>query len=90
MKITIQEDFDSEEFVLYATSHSRTSIAGESVFRGYSRPDIKFRHATRAEAETDAEKLQQYLDNPPKKSRTVKRKVGAFGEMDDPVWASTL
>lgn len=90
MKITIQESFDTGEFHLYATSHSRTSIAGERLFRGYPRPDIKFRHATREAAEIDAATLQTYLDNPPKKSRTVKRKVGAFGEMDDPVWASAL
>ena len=87
MKITVQHDFDTEEYVLYATSYSRTAICGERLFRGYPRPDIKFRHATREQAEADAATLQTYLDNPPKKSRVVKRKVGAFGEMDDPVWA---
>jgi hypothetical protein len=90
MKITVHEDFDTGDFCLYATNHARTAICGERIFRGYPRPDVKFRHATREAAEADAATLQNYLDNPPKKSRTVKRKVGAFGEMDDPVWASSL
>lgn len=90
MKITIQHDFDTEEYVLYATSHSRTAICGERIFRGYPRPDVKFRHATREAAEKDAATLQAYLDTPPKKSRVQSRRVGAFGEMDDPVWAQAL
>jgi len=87
MKITIQLDFDTEEYVLYATNHARTAIAGERLFRGYPRPDVKFRHATREAAEKDAAALQAYLDTPPKKSRAVAKKQNAFGEMDDPVWA---
>jgi len=90
MKITIQEDFDSGDFVLYATNFNRTSIAGERLFRGYPRPDIRFRHTTKEAAEKDAAKLQAYLENPPKKNRAVARKQGAFGDVDDPVWATSL
>ena len=89
MKITVQLHEDNT-WHLYATSYSRTSIAGERLFRGYPRPNIAFSHSTEEAAKTDAEKLQTYLLNPPKKSRAVNKRSNAFGEMDDPVWAQPL
>ena len=84
--ITARESFDTGRWHLHATGHGRTAIAGERLFRGYPRPDIQFSHDTEEAALKDAAKLQAYLDNPPKKSRATNKRVGAFEELDDPVW----
>lgn len=84
--MTITTHYENGQHVLYCTSHGRTAIAGERLFRGYPRPAISFAHPTLEAAQKDAETLQKYLDNPPKKSRAQNKRIGAFEEMDDPVW----
>lgn len=59
--ISVAFDMDECEHVLMATSHSRTSIAGERIFRAEPWPKIRFRHPTAEEAERDAATLRLYL-----------------------------
>lgn len=52
---------EGSEYVLTATNHSRTAIAGERLFRQEPHPEIKFRHSSQADALRDAETLRVYL-----------------------------
>jgi len=53
---------DSGEFILLATSHGRTAIAGERILRAEPWPSIRWRTDTQEEAEQEATKLRAYLD----------------------------
>lgn len=61
-QISIRFDFDSGEYVLYATSYGITAPAGVRLARGGELPSVAFRHTSEAEAERDAKALQAYLD----------------------------
>lgn len=76
--ISVQFDLDTEEHVLYATSHGRTEVAGPRILRAPPHPDIKWRHATQTAASHDAGLLQRYLDGVNSKVR--KRAQRTFGE----------
>lgn len=67
--ITICQDKGSDEYWIAATSYGRTAPAGERLFKAKPHPDIKFKHTSLAKAERDAALLQEYINNPPKKSR---------------------
>lgn len=59
--ISVEQDIDSGEFALYASSYGQTMPAGSRLFRGYPHPVIAFSHADAASAEKDAATLRQYL-----------------------------
>jgi len=60
--ISVTYDLDSGAFVLMATSHGHTSIAGPRILRAAPHPDVQWSHPTQTAANADALKLQQYLD----------------------------
>lgn len=60
--ISVRFDFDSGEYVLYATSYGITAPAGCRLARGGELPSVAFRHAFEADAERDAKALQEYLN----------------------------
>ncbi len=59
-QISVSFDFDTG-WQLMATSHSRTAIAGERIFRAEPWPQIRFCHDNEAGAERDAVTLRAYL-----------------------------
>jgi len=60
--ISIAYDMEEGCWQLFATSHGRTTIAGERIFRAEPWPDVRFRHPSEQEAERDAQTLRDYLD----------------------------
>ncbi len=80
MTITIEQDFDTDRYVLMADCGRMSAMpAGPRLFRGPPHPLIQFSHATLAEAEQDAATLRRYLDALPARKQTKKeiREVGA-------------
>jgi hypothetical protein len=59
--ISTAYDLDSGEYVMHITSHGRTMPAGQRIFRAPPHPDVRFRHESEAEAESDAAKVHAYL-----------------------------
>lgn len=86
--ISVQEDPESGEYVLMATSHMRTMPAGSRLFRAQPWPAIAFSAPTQEEAEKHAETLRAYLANPPKRTRkTSEEAVSERSEaLEKPVW----
>ena len=78
--ITIEHDMDNEVFNLMVTSYARTTPAGPRLFRSPPHPPISFSHSTREAAQTDAGKLQAYLDGLPTPAKKKSRAKGAFSE----------
>jgi len=78
--IGVELDIDTEEYTLTVTSYGFTSPAGQRLFKAPPYPDIQFKHSTRDAAQTDAVKLQKYIDEKwPKRemSKSKARKEGA-------------
>lgn len=62
MKIFIEFDFDSEQFILMASDDKMSAMpCGARLFKGPPHPGIKFKHSSAEEAEADAQKLRAYL-----------------------------
>ncbi len=61
--ISIQLDLDSCQYELMCESYSRIAPAGPRIFRAPPHPDVKFRHDTLSAAQTDAQKIRDYLSN---------------------------
>ncbi len=78
MTITVEKQ--GERFVLMATSHGYTSVAGPRLLKGTPHPDIRWSHEDEGSAERDAAALQAYLDDkaPAKKRKSTAR--SAFEE----------
>jgi hypothetical protein len=70
---TITVEPAGAQFRLMATSHGRTSIDGERIFRAEPWPRIEFLHDAQEKAERAADELRAYLDD----CRTGKRKDSA-------------
>lgn len=60
--ITVEENMETGEFTLMATSYSTTEPAGPRLFRGGDLPDIQFAHFDADNAEHDRALLQRYCD----------------------------
>lgn len=78
--ISVELDIDTEEYSLMVTSYGYTATAGERLFKAPPHPEIQFKHTTRDAAQTDAVKLQKYIDEKwPKRemSKSKARKEGA-------------
>lgn len=70
--ITVAYDLDEGVHQIYATSYSRTEVAGPRLFRAPPHPDIRFQHASQEAADRDAQILREYLSrvtSGPKKAR---------------------
>lgn len=52
---------DMDAYTLLCESYHAVVPAGPRLFRTFPRPAVKFSHPSLADAETDAEKLRQYL-----------------------------
>ncbi len=82
--ITIEElDYrhtgGANSFVLMASSHGHTAIAGPRILRAAPHPDIQWSHPDRDSAEKDAVKLSAYLDAlPVKKSKKKSQDKSAY------------
>lgn len=60
--ISTSYDFDSDRWVLTATSYGRTEPAGPRLFRAEPYPEIEFSHETESAAKDAAEELTAYLE----------------------------
>ncbi len=60
--IHVTYDLDSAAYILMATSHGHTAIAGPRILRAPPHPDVAWSHETKEQAEAAAKLLQQYLD----------------------------
>lgn len=61
-RISVEFDFETDEYVLKATSYGQTEPAGARLFRAHP-PFVQFRHPDRAAADKDTATLQAYLDD---------------------------
>jgi len=60
--VTAVFDFDTERYVLMATSHGVCNPAGPRLFRGGDLPNVQFSHVDQTEAERDRDALQTYIN----------------------------
>lgn len=59
--VAVEFDFDTDEFCVVVASYGRVAGASSASERVEPRLRWKERHPTRAEADTDADKLRLYL-----------------------------
>lgn len=61
--ISVEQDLDSGEFSLVATSYGQTMPCGPRLFRASPFPAIAFSHTSQESADRDAATLRQYLED---------------------------